>query len=604
MQSEYIGGIVCKMEISMYDTYVSIDLETTGLNPKRDRIIEIGAIRVEQGQIVEEFSTFVDPGRKLEERITELTGIRDEDLADAPQLDEVFPKLLEFMGELPLLGHSILFDYSFLKKAAVDRKITFERSAVDTLQIARKYLQELPHRNLGYLCQYYEIPHHAHRALEDAKATDRLFRKLAELFYQEETGGQASTESVEKKANNNLFEPQPLHFQVKRDTPATKPQKERLYRLAEQHKITLEVDVALIGLFQKLGYDPLGLLKGYVVGDWEYTHMLSTLGNNNWLSGYYSVMLPLSLSLFCKAAEEGRRAASILLGGGNVLVVMMLFLQGSDGGVMVACVTLWICFWSSRKKNGLWEPLLVLLSGACVGMLLWGKVMQSRGTYDILLQDGIARKMAVWQGWFLLAVVCLLFCGIHYALPEKKKRALQIGALCGSLLLAAGVIIWYILKLQGSDFAEWGNRRGMLWQMAWQGFCRGDLKQKLLGVGPDCFAAYLEQVLPGGTVLFDKGYFADSIFTNAHNEWLTTLINLGALGTTAYAAVFLTALRKYRRNSMAIMLLFTYGMHSLISFQQVLNTPFFFLLLGVCEAEQRMNQQYNTDTHEESIEVG
>ena len=86
----------------MYDTYVSIDLETTGLNPKRDRIIEIGAIRVEQGQIVEEFSTFVDPGRKLEERITELTGIRYEDLADAPQLDEVFPKLLEFMGELLL----------------------------------------------------------------------------------------------------------------------------------------------------------------------------------------------------------------------------------------------------------------------------------------------------------------------------------------------------------------------------------------------------------------------------------------------------------------------------------------------------------------------
>ena len=98
--------------------------------------------------------------------------------------------------------------------------------------------------------------------------------------------------------------------------------------------------------------------------------------------------------------------------------------------------------------------------------------------------------------------------------------------------------------------------------------------------------------------------FGGNRLTNAHNEWLTTLINLGVLGTAAYAAVFLTALWKYRRNSMAIMLLFTYGMHSLISFQQVLNTPFFFLLLGVCEAEQRMNQQYNTDTHEESIEVG
>ena len=227
----------------MYDTYVSIDLETTGLNPKRDRIIEIGAIRVEQGEITGEFSTFVNPGRKLEERITELTGIREEDLAEAPELDEVFPKLLEFMGELPLLGHRILFDYSFLKKAAVDRKMTFERSAVDTLQIARKYLPQLPHRNLEYLCRYYEIPHHAHRALEDAKATDQLFRKLTELFYQEENDGQTTAESTEKKPNNNLFEPRPLHFQVKRDTPATKPQKERLYRLLEQHKITLEADV-------------------------------------------------------------------------------------------------------------------------------------------------------------------------------------------------------------------------------------------------------------------------------------------------------------------------------------------------------------------------
>lgn len=208
----------------MYDTYVSIDLETTGLNPKRDRIIEIGAIRVEQGQIVEEFSTFVDPGRKLEERITELTGIRDEDLADAPQLDEVFQNYWNLWENYRCWDTAFCLIILF-EKAAVDRKITFERSAVDTLQVARKYLQELPHRNLGYLCQYYEIPHHAHRALEDAKATDRLFRKLAELFYQEETGGQASTESVEKKANNNLFEPQPLHFQVKRDTPATKPQK-------------------------------------------------------------------------------------------------------------------------------------------------------------------------------------------------------------------------------------------------------------------------------------------------------------------------------------------------------------------------------------------
>ena len=373
----------------------------------------------------------------------------------------------------------------------------------------------------------------------------------------------------------------------------------RILYLGEAASVT----VALIGLLQKLGYDPLGLLKGYIVGDWEYTHMLTTLGNNNWLSGYYSVMFPLSLALFCKAVEEERRGSSILLGVSNTLVVILLFLQGSDGGVMVASVALWMCFWSSRKKTKLWEAMLFLLTGVCVGMLLWGKGMQSLGTFDILLQDGIAKRLAAWQGWILLAAVCLLFCGVHHVLPEKKKRMLRIGVLYGSLVLAAGTVIWYILKQQGSNFAEWGNSRGRLWQMAWQGFCQGDLRQKLLGSGPDCFSGYLGQVLPGGTVLFDKGYFADSIFTNAHNEWLTTLINMGVLGVLAYAAVFFTAFRKYRGNFMTIMLFFTYGLHSLISFQQVLNAPFLFLLLGVCEAGQTQEKLYRTDTDEESIEI-
>lgn len=366
---------------------------------------------------------------------------------------------------------------------------------------------------------------------------------------------------------------------------------------------TASVTVALIGLLQKLGYDPLGLLKGYIVGDWEYTHMLTTLGNNNWLSGYYSVMFPLSLALFLQAVEEERRGSSILLGVSNTLVVILLFLQGSDGGVMVASVALWMCFWSSRKKTKLWEAMLFLLTGICVGMLLWGKGMQSLGTLDILLQDGIAKRLAAWQGWILLAAMCLLFCGIHHALPDEKKGILRTGLLYGSLAFAAGAVIWYILKQQGSDFAEWGNHRGRLWQMAWQGFCQGDLRQKLLGAGPDCFAGYLGQVLPGGTVLFDKGYFAGSIFTNAHNEWLTTLINMGVLGVVAYAAVFFTAFRKYRGNFMTNMLLFTYGMHSLISFQQVLNAPLFFLLLGICEAGQGQEKLHRTDTDEESIEI-
>lgn len=213
----------------MTDSYISIDLETTGLNPKWDRIIEIGALKVQEGRITDRFSVFVNPGRKLEERIIELTGIRDEDLADAPYVEDVLEDLLAFLEDLPLLGHSILFDYSFLKKAATDRKIPFEKDGIDTLKIARKYLADLEHRNLDYLCRYYQIPHRAHRALEDAEATLLLYQKLRELFGEQDGGA--------------LFVPKPLLFQIKRDTPATKAQKEQLYHLLRQHKIVLSADV-------------------------------------------------------------------------------------------------------------------------------------------------------------------------------------------------------------------------------------------------------------------------------------------------------------------------------------------------------------------------
>lgn len=212
----------------MIDSYVSIDLETTGLNPKTDRITEIGAVKYIDGVEVQRFHSLVNPGRKLEERIVLLTGITDEELMDAPPIEEVLPQVLEFLEDLPLVGHSILFDYSFLKKAAVDRKLSFEKKGIDTLKIAKKYLADLEHRNLGFLCEYYKIDLTAHRALEDAAATAKLYQKLTELFY------------VEEEA---LFCPQPLVFHVKRDTPATKAQKDRLYKLLEQHKLLVDYDV-------------------------------------------------------------------------------------------------------------------------------------------------------------------------------------------------------------------------------------------------------------------------------------------------------------------------------------------------------------------------
>ena len=222
----------------MIDSFICLDLETTGLNPKTDKIIEIGAIRIENGVETGTFETFVNPGRLLEERIVELTGIKDEDLQEAPTITEVLPQFIEFAKNLPLLGHSVLFDFSFIKKAAVNQKLTFEREGVDTLKIARKYLTELPHRSLGYLCEHYGIPHHAHRALEDVKATIRLHEILWEQFGKTEL----LTDASENK-KNSLFTPAKLIYQVKKDSPITKNQKERLYKLIKQHKIEAVYDI-------------------------------------------------------------------------------------------------------------------------------------------------------------------------------------------------------------------------------------------------------------------------------------------------------------------------------------------------------------------------
>lgn len=212
----------------MTESYTALDLETTGLNPKADKIIEIGAVKVRGGRITDTFQSLVNPGRKLEDKICRLTGICDGMLEDAPEIEEVIGPLTVFIGEDVLVGHRILFDYSFAKKAAVNHSIIFEKMGIDTLKLSRKFLPELESKRLGFLCGYYGIKHTAHRALGDAQAVSDLYRKLVELFYE---------------GNELDFAPKPLAFRIKKDTPVTKRQKERLYKLLDRHKITIEYNI-------------------------------------------------------------------------------------------------------------------------------------------------------------------------------------------------------------------------------------------------------------------------------------------------------------------------------------------------------------------------
>ncbi len=157
--------------------YVAIDLETTGLDMERDQIIEIGAVRFQDGQVLARFSTLVNPQRAVPLRITQITGIRTADVSEAPLLAKVLPELLAFVGSevAAIIAHSATFDLGFLRTAGVD----FHRPAYDTLELAQMLLPGQASYSLGELCQHFAIPLvDAHRALHDAEATSALFHHL------------------------------------------------------------------------------------------------------------------------------------------------------------------------------------------------------------------------------------------------------------------------------------------------------------------------------------------------------------------------------------------------------------------------------------------
>ena len=209
--------------------YIVVDLETTGLAPKTDRILEVGAWKVENGGFVQKFHRMVDPGMKIPERITQLTGITDSMVQGQPMIDTVIREFIEFAGELPLLGHNLMFDYAFLKHAAVNQKITFERMGMDTLKISRKVLAELPSRKLGELCSYYHIPQQrAHRADEDAYVTAILYEKMKEQF---------------KENEPELFVPVQLQYKAKKQAAITNAQKGYLNDLLKYHKMKCDVQI-------------------------------------------------------------------------------------------------------------------------------------------------------------------------------------------------------------------------------------------------------------------------------------------------------------------------------------------------------------------------
>ena len=199
---------------------IAIDVETTGISPEKERLIEIGAFRPETGEI---FRTLINPGRPLPERITELTGITDEMLVGASEEPDAIAAWLDWMGEdTILLGHNISFDHSFLVQAI--RRCGYTEPqfyGIDTLKLSRVLCPELPNKKLETMVEHFGLTNErAHRAFEDARVTVELYRCLKAMNKETE-----------------LFEPVPLYFKAKKTEPMTQKQRSHLSAILKQHHL-------------------------------------------------------------------------------------------------------------------------------------------------------------------------------------------------------------------------------------------------------------------------------------------------------------------------------------------------------------------------------
>ena len=167
------------------EEYVAFDLETTGLSSKTDRIIEIGAVILKAGQEVDRFQTFVDPERKLDRKIVDLTGITDEMLQGAPKIEEVLPKFLDFIGDRVLVAHNSDFDTGFIRAECARLGLPYDYTAADTLILSQNLLSQLNKFKLNIVSDALSLPDfNHHRAADDSLTCGlimaRLMRKLEE----------------------------------------------------------------------------------------------------------------------------------------------------------------------------------------------------------------------------------------------------------------------------------------------------------------------------------------------------------------------------------------------------------------------------------------
>lgn len=167
-----------------HENYTVVDIETTGLSPQKDDIIELSALKVRDNKVVEEFSMLLKSSKGVNSFISGLTGITNSMLNNAPIIEDVLPEFLAFIGNDIILGHNVNFDMRFIKaKTQLVLNKMVENSIMDTMIFAKRNL-ELPNFKLTTIAQYYDIDtKNNHRGLKDCYITFEVYNKLRETNF-------------------------------------------------------------------------------------------------------------------------------------------------------------------------------------------------------------------------------------------------------------------------------------------------------------------------------------------------------------------------------------------------------------------------------------
>lgn len=209
--------------------YIAIDLETTGIRLSKDKIIEVGLLKVKDSHIIDTFSCVINPDMQVDDKILELTKISKNELENAKRIHEVINHIVDFCEEYVLLGHNTIFDYSFVKKEANRAGLEFEKRGIDTYKLCKKVLPDNVRKNLTDACGYFGIERkNSHRAFSDAYYTHVLFQEIMKNF-----------KTLE-------ISPEAMKVKIKKFVPIRKRTKEDLQKLLNCHRIGCKVNIDLL----------------------------------------------------------------------------------------------------------------------------------------------------------------------------------------------------------------------------------------------------------------------------------------------------------------------------------------------------------------------